>query len=126
MRRRAFTISRLLLIGSSSISWVHAAERADAALERRFAETVRPFLAGYCIACHGGAAPAAQLDLRSYSDVSAVARDYLRWNLVLEKLTANAMPPKPAKQPPAELRQAVIGWVQAFRANEARKNAGDP
>ena len=29
-------------------------------------------------------------------------------------------------QPPAEARQQVIDWIQAMRANEARKNAGDP
>ncbi len=31
------------------------------------------------------------------------------------------MPP-----PPAEARQQVIDWIQAVRAEEMRKNAGDP
>src|SRR6202040_2170555 len=46
--------------------------------------------------------------------------------LLMERLTANEMPPKVAPQPPADARQAVIDWVQAVRMNEARKNAGDP
>jgi len=29
-------------------------------------------------------------------------------------------------QPPAALRQQVIDWIKAMRAEEARKNAGDP
>ena len=95
-------------------------------LDRTLAKTVRPFLASYCVGCHGGAAPAAQFDLGSYSTMAAVTRDYPRWNLVLEKLTAREMPPKPAPQPPDAARQQVIDWVQAVRMNEARKNAGDP
>ncbi|HEY1340310.1 MAG TPA: DUF1592 domain-containing protein [Bryobacteraceae bacterium] len=83
-------------------------------------------MATYCIGCHGGASPAAQFNLAAYASVDAVVRDYPRWNLALEKLTAGQMPPKPAKQPSAEARQEVIGWIQAVRAAEARKNAGDP
>ena len=68
----------------------------------RFRKTVRPFLTSYCVGCHGGTAPAAQFDLESYSTLDAVVRDYPRWALVLEKLTAKEMPPKPVRQPPAE------------------------
>ena len=80
----------------------------------------------YCIGCHSGDAPAAQFDLRAYSTVEAVVRDYPRWALVIEKLAAKEMPPKQLPQPSAEARQQVIDWIQAVRSNEARKNAGDP
>ena len=45
---------------------------------------------------------------------------------MLEKLAAKEMPPKPAKQPSADARQAVMDWIQAVRTNEAHKSAGDP
>jgi hypothetical protein len=45
---------------------------------------------------------------------------------VLEKLTAQAMPPKPVPPPPDDARQHVIDWIQAARAEELRKSAGDP
>ena len=45
---------------------------------------------------------------------------------MLEKLTAQEMPPRPVPPPPAEARQQVIAWIQAVRAEELRKNAGDP
>ncbi len=112
---------RLILLGSLAVA--HA---ADADLERRFAQNVRPFLASYCVGCHGGKTPAAQFDLQPYTTLAAVVRDYPRWNLVMEKMAAGEMPPKVVKQPPAEQRQGVIDWVSAVRANEARKNAGDP
>ena len=126
MGRSALAVARLLVVGSIALPWTGAADTANSDLENRFARTVRPFLASYCVACHGGATPAAQFDLRAYSTLAAVIRDYPRWSLVLDKLTAKEMPPKPAPQPPADARQEVIDWVQAVRMNEARKNAGDP
>src|SRR6266566_2297235 len=126
MRYNANAIARLLVCGGIAISWMRAADSANSDLERRFAETVRPFLASYCVGCHGGATPAAQFDLRPYTTMAAVIQDYPRWNLVLEKLTAKEMPPKQAPQPPADVRQEVIDWIRAERTNEARKNAGDP
>ncbi len=126
MRLSLRAITRLLGFGCIAIPWMHAAEAGNSGLERRFAERVRPFLASYCIGCHGGSSPAAQFDLRQYSTITDVVRDYPRWNLVVEKLTAGEMPPKPANQPPRNARQAVIDWVQALRTSAAGKNAGDP
>jgi len=125
MRLIALAVTLLSVIGTA-IPWMLAADATDSDLERRFAQTVQPVLAGYCLGCHSGATPAAQFDLRAYPTVAAVIRDYPRWNLVLEKLAAREMPPKQVKQPPDEARQEVIDWVQAVRASEARKNAGDP
>jgi hypothetical protein len=99
---------------------------AAPALDRQFQQTVRPFVAKYCIQCHSGQTPAAQLDLKAYTTIETVTRDYPRWALVLEKLTAKEMPPKPVPPPPEEARQQVIDWIQAVRTEELRKNAGDP
>src|SRR5436305_372076 len=105
MPRSSFAIARLLILGCI-LSSVQSADVANSDLERKFAQTVRPFLASYCFGCHSGAMPAAQFDLGAYSTMAAVIRDYPHWNLVLEKLTAREMPPKPAKQPPLDVRQA--------------------
>ena len=97
-----------------------------AGLETEFAETVYPFLETYCFGCHGEKQKG-KLDLRAYSTREAIAKDYRRWEVVLEKLKANDMPPEEAeRQPTAELRQRVIAWIQAMRKDEARRNAGDP
>ncbi|MEO8051105.1 MAG: DUF1592 domain-containing protein [Acidobacteriota bacterium] len=95
-------------------------------IEQQFAQTVRPFVTQYCFACHSGATPTAQLDLKSYSNLDAVVRDYPRWAMVLEKLSAQEMPPKAMPQPSAADRQRVIDWIQAMRSIESHKNAGDP
>lgn len=126
MQGSALAITRLLILGSIAIPWMYAAKAADSDLERTFTQKVRPFLASYCVGCHSGSTPAAQLDLQAYSTTAAVVKDYPHWNRVLEKLTAKEMPPKPVKQPPPDARQDIIDWISAVRANEARKNAGDP
>ena len=126
MRGKVLAITQLLLAGSFLLPRGGAADATNSDLDRTLVKTVRPFLTSYCVGCHGGAAPAAQFDLGSYSTMAAVTRDYPRWNLVLEKLAAREMPPKPAPQPPDAARQEVIDWVQAVRMSEARRNAGDP
>jgi hypothetical protein len=123
MRGKAFV---RVLVGISVIPCLYGADSAAAELDRKFTQTVKPFLTSYCIACHSGASAAAQLDLRSYTTVASVTADYPHWNLLMEKLAAGEMPPKTVKQPPAEARQAVIAWVKSVRANEAVKHAGDP
>ncbi|HUS05382.1 MAG TPA: DUF1587 domain-containing protein, partial [Bryobacteraceae bacterium] len=122
------TLSVILRFGAGTLALftIPWAEAANPPLQREFTQTVRPFLTSYCIGCHSGDKPAAQFDLGQYTGVESVARDYPRWNLVLEKLAANEMPPKQLKQPPAETRQQVMHWIQGVRAAEAKKHAGDP
>jgi hypothetical protein len=103
-----------------------SAGAATHALEQQFQQTVRPFVTKYCIGCHSGQSPAAQLDLKEYSTMETVTRDFPRWTTVLEKLSAQAMPPRPVPPPPEEARRQVIGWIQAVRAEQIRRNAGDP
>jgi hypothetical protein len=102
------------------------AQTADSGLEQQFVQTVRPFVQKYCTACHSGDSPAAQFDLESYTTLSSVVRDNPRWALAAGRLAAQEMPPSSMPQPPAELRQQAIDWIKAMRAQEARKNAGDP
>ncbi|HWE50510.1 MAG TPA: DUF1587 domain-containing protein, partial [Bryobacteraceae bacterium] len=105
---------------------VSAADAASPVLDRQFEQTVRPFVTKYCIGCHSGQMPAAQFDLKSYTTVDMVTADYPRWALVMERLTAKEMPPKPMPPPPAEAREQVIAWIQALRTDLVKKSAGDP
>ena len=99
---------------------------APATLDRQFEQTVRPFVTQYCVGCHSGPSPAAQFDLKAYTSLTQVTRDYSRWALVMERLTAKDMPPKPLASPPAEASEHVITWFQALRAEQIKKSAGDP
>src|SRR3984885_14127913 len=119
MQHRALSI--LLAIAA-----LPAAEAATPALQQQFERSVRPFVAKYCVGCHSGQMPAGQFDLKAYATVGMVTADYPRWALVMERLTAKEMPPKPLSPPPSEATREVIAWIQAVRAEEIRKSAGDP
>jgi hypothetical protein len=120
------TITTILVLGSIALR-AAADDPAELELERSFVDTVHPFLETYCFTCHGKEKQKGKLDLSSYSTIEAVSTDYRRWQTVLKKLEAEAMPPEEAERfPTAELRRSVIDWIGAIRKHEAGRNAGDP
>ncbi len=124
---RRTTAAVLIAILVRSTAQAVTPESAEANLDHRFSEAVRPFLETYCVKCHSGEKPKAQFDLASFSSRAMVVQDLPHWTLVRDKLSANEMPPEDAKdQPSAEVRQAVIDWIDSTRKNESLKNAGDP
>ena len=115
-RRRAHSVIALLVPGILVISSISSADPASSTLDQQFTHTVRPFVAQYCGACHSGAKPAGQLDLKAYNTMEAVVRDHPRWTLVMERLTAKEMPPQAMPQPTAEARRvpAAKGLLKGF------------
>ncbi len=104
-----------------------AAEAVDLQLQRRFADTVRPFLQTHCLACHGKEKQEGRLDLSRYSTTAAVAGHFRLWDLVVERLEAKEMPPEEAnRHPTPDERRAMIDWIRALRQHEAQRRAGDP
>src|SRR4026208_1977809 len=99
----------LILAGLAMLptSGTSVPQASDSNLERRFNQTVRPFLNTYCMGCHGTSTPAAQFDMRRYSSMAQVVDDFGHWILMGEKLAAGQMPPRSAPQPTAGARQEV-------------------
>src|SRR5947207_5832488 len=118
-------LTPLLILGGIGMP-MNAAAPPGADPDREFTQTVRPFLQAYCTSCHGGAKPAAQLDLKRYVSAQSVIDDFSRWNRVVARLSAREMPPKSANQPSDHARQQVIDWVRTTWTAEARKHDGDP
>ncbi len=114
------------LVATLAVAAMPAAGAGTSALDKQFQQTVRPFVTKYCVGCHSGQTPAAQFDIKSYTTLDMVTHDYPRWALVMERLNAKEMPPSPIPAPPDLARQHVIDWIQAVRAEEIKKNAGDP
>ena len=96
------------------------------ALQKQLDDTVKPFVGKYCVGCHSGAQPTAQLDLKSFATVDQVREDFGRWSLLADRLTAHEMPPKGMPQPSAEAVQQVIDFVHAVRGDEIKRLGGDP
>ena len=96
-------------------------------LEATFTTKIQPFFERYCFGCHGSKKPAASLNFRKELSMTAIARDAQQWELVLQRLHAEEMPPEDApRQPETAERAAVIAWINAVRDDEAERHAGDP
>ena len=109
--------------GSTSSVAVSATPR----LAADFQQTVHPFVTTYCVTCHGGNKPKADLDLSAYDTLASVAKDVPRWDQVLERVKAGEMPPDDAdKLPTAAERQPVVAWLESMHAAEVARTAGDP
>ena len=117
----------LVLAAAAFLGVARGQENGHAALEEEFADTVRPFAETYCIGCHGGQTPAAQMDLSRFTTMAALMRDGRRWSQILERLETGDMPPKgAARHPTARERRSAVDWFHAVREHEMRRNAGDP
>ncbi len=120
MRRVAlalFTVSLLLGLRSS-------ASETD---QSTFEKTVKPFLQAYCVDCHSSETAEGDLNLASYTELDLVVADFRRWNVVLQRLQADDMPPEEAESRPSdEQRESIIRWLQSVRASEAKRTSGDP
>jgi len=91
---------------------VHTEPSAEVtARNAEFAKIIQPFLDQNCFDCHDAQTKTANLNLEAYTDVSGVAKDRTRWELVLSKLRHGDMPPSTEPRPdPAQL-QAVTHWL---------------
>jgi mono/diheme cytochrome c family protein len=106
---------------------LHAASPTAKELAQTFDTSVKPFLATYCASCHTGEKPKGEFDLAPLTRAGSPSTDHKRWELVLERLRTGDMPPEEApKQPSQEVRRDVAAWVDAYRASEGEKHAGDP
>src|SRR6188768_175808 len=126
MNAHRLAASAVFLLGTLVAPVLTGAQKPDSRLAREFSQTVRPFVDEYCAECHGGSQAEAQFDLMSFTTLSSVLQDFSHWTLLMERLNNDEMPPVSEPRPPARLRQRVIDWVKAVRAEELRKNAGDP
>jgi mono/diheme cytochrome c family protein len=100
---------------SAAIS--HAQSAPDA-----FAKTIQPFVAKYCISCHGAKKQSGELNLEIAKDVTAIANNLAGWEEVKKRLVAREMPPKNKPQPTEAERTAFLASLDA----ELTKAAGPP
>lgn len=115
----------LVAIATPAVACGEDAGRAE--LDARFARTIQPFLATYCVGCHGKEKPEAELDLSGYRSMGTLLEDGRRWSQMLERIEAKEMPPQEAKKhPTADERHAVVEWLHAVRDYEISRNTGDP
>ena len=104
-----------------------AAEPSREQLQERFSQVVLPFVTRYCVDCHGPERQEANLSLSGDSTVESVSKHLKVWEIVSTRIAAREMPPEDSsKQPPDDVRNSVVQWIEDWNRFEARRNAGDP
>ena len=78
-----------------------------------FEESVRPFLAEHCSACHGERIQMAELRLDLFSDEAEALRHPGVWVDVLRMTRTGKMPPPGSPAPPSADLEALTAWIES-------------
>jgi len=98
-----------VLIGVA-VCLTSAAQQGD---QTEYRNTVQPFLAKNCLACHNAKLRTANLSLDGASVAPAT------WTKVLDKLSAGQMPPPGSPRPGKAEVAAVTRWIEGFAGSSA-------
>lgn len=92
-----------------------------------FTAEVAPFLATYCVQCHGKEVQEAKLTLARFRTQADLSRAPQIWDEIIERVEAGEMPPEDAEHlPTSARRRRFVDWLKRARDEEATENAGDP
>lgn len=102
---------------------VTAAEQTDPA---GFPQAGVPFLQKYCLACHSGTKPEADLSLAQFRDEASVLKQQKLWDNVIGMIETGGMPPEGEPQPTVQQREAFVRSVKDIFQRAARDAKPDP
>ena len=119
--------SLVVLLGSGiAADGLRASQTALSIIGAEYARDVRPLMRQFCLDCHSTAMHIGELDLEQFAKLGDVRRGTKVWIKVAEMLDNGEMPPTLAKQPTAQQRMQLRGWVRRYLEAEAIAKAGDP
>ena len=84
------------------------------------------FVEKYCLSCHSGDRPKADLNLKPYADDAALLKDRKTWQRVVEVMRAGEMPPKNKPQPMTTEAEAFAKLVEGVFEHADRTAKPDP
>ena len=77
-----------------------------------FRNSVQPFFAKTCFACHNARLNTGGLNLEQYTTADSVVTNRETFELVLQKLESGEMPPKGLPRPGEAELKSVAGWIR--------------
>lgn len=84
------------------------------------------FLEKYCLSCHSGERPKADLNLKPFADEASLLKDRKTWDRVVEVLKSGEMPPKNKPQPMTTDVEAFTHLVTGVFEHADRNAKPDP
>ena len=92
-----------------------------------FESQIKPFFKNYCIECHGPEKSKGKITLHSLDGDLARGQDLERWELILDVLEHEDMPPEGEEnRPSAENRAATIKWINSSLRDYVKKASETP
>ena len=79
-----------------------------------FSQNGALFLEQYCFSCHAGDQPAAELSLDAFTDNHSLIKGRDIWELVLDMVTTDQMPPPEGEQPSMEASEAFVSHIESI------------
>ena len=116
----------LIAIAGGSLVAAESSPESFASLADQYKTKAHPVLKQFCLGCHSTEKQKGELDLERFASLADVRRDTKSWLKVVEMLDSGEMPPKESKQPNAEQRKELRGWIERYLHAESLANAGDP
>jgi hypothetical protein len=89
-------------------------------------ESAFPVMKQYCFDCHGAKKTKGDINLEELVADPSIDKSFKTWELVVEMLEFEDMPPDDEEQPSDQERQALIATISETLDYSIRQNAGDP
>ncbi len=87
-----------------------------------FESQIKPFFKRYCIECHGPEKSKGKITLHSLDGDLAAGQESKRWELILDALEHEDMPPEGEEnQPSASDRAATVKWIESGLRDYVKK-----
>jgi hypothetical protein len=87
---------------------------------------VTPLIQQFCVDCHGSKKTKGDINLEEILKESSVAENFKNWELVVDMLQFQDMPPEEEKQPSDQERNSLITTISSILQDAIQKNAGEP
>lgn len=110
----------LLLLGLLGVYSLGRAQAPD------FSNKGRAFLEKYCLTCHSGPKPKAEVSLEPFRDSASVVKQRKLWDTVVKMIVSGEMPPKGKPRPTLAEAEAFTGLVKAVFDHADRNAKPDP
>ena len=91
-----------------------------------FQESVRPFLAKHCTACHSADVAMAELNFQVLSDATSALKDPHTWERIEKVLAEGRMPPEGRPRPTGDETGLVLRWIETELKRSAEEHPPDP
>jgi hypothetical protein len=103
-----------LLLFAALVACTSEFARADLTPDLKgFDRQVKPLLQRYCVRCHGGKTPKAEIQFNSIDPDIITGEHFGKWEDVREAFNTGEMPPEDEPQPTTAERDAMTRWLDA-------------